>query len=418
MKAFCAQVILLLTVCCTLQFTSAAQTSYVFKNPTLESGTALSVGAVYRFLNVQPGTSAKVTVMSATGGITLDAIDENWTGFDDAFQPFINVGTSSNGYVEFKVEFCVGNSNVPAMQSYVPVTCIDVDGTTYGNGVLYEKDQIQFFPGYFDFSMTGGNISVNSVSNWVVVKNTSGVSYNGIDTTAKDVMATVVNRFVSGFLIRIGAQNSSPTKSEVRYRSVYFKSFTYGHAAPLAMSSITNLSGSRKDAVVELNMTFDGSNTCDKMIIERSPDASSFTAIGEADVPPGHGISYDLSYTDRMPLLTDKSYYRVKLVQSATGKSEYSNTLVIKNSDAQGTFKLQNTVINSGNPVLLIQSAEAAQVQLRIADLSGILLYNATVKLNAGANNISLDRLKRSSAYGVVMIEAAGQRKNTKVFIQ
>ena len=76
--------------------------------------------------------------------------------------------------------------------------------------------------------MIGGNISVNSISSWVVVKNTSGISYGGIDTTAKDVMSTVVNRNVSTFLIRIGAQNSSPTKSEVRYRSVYFKTFNYG----------------------------------------------------------------------------------------------------------------------------------------------------------------------------------------------
>lgn len=418
MKAFYTQVFLLTLVCCSLQFSSQAQTSYVFKNPSLESGSALTTGAVYRFLNVKPGVSAKVTVMSQTGGITLDAIDETWTGFDEAFQPFINVGPSSDGYVEFKIEFCNGSSNTLVPQSFVPVSCIDVDGVQYGNGTLYEKDQIQFFPGYFDFSMIGGNISVNSISSWVVVKNTSGISYGGIDTTAKDVMSTVVNRNVSTFLIRIGAQNSSPTKSEVRYRSVYFKTFNYGHPVPLAISTILNLSGSRKDAGVELNMTLNGDNQFDKMIIERSANASSFESIGEAPVSPGHGVQFNVMYTDRMPLNTDKSYYRVRLVNTLTGKEELSNTLMIKNGDANGGIKLVNTLVNAGNPALLIQSSESTAAQLRIADMSGKILYSGTVKLNAGTNNISLNPISRALSYGVVMIETANTKNSTKILIQ
>lgn len=418
MKAFYTQVLLLTFAVCFQSTISTAQTSFVFKNPTLESGTALSVGSVYRFANVKPGISAKVTVMSFNGGITLNAIDESWTGFDEAFQPFINVGTNSDGYVEFKVEFCVGVTNVPSLQTYVPVTCVDVDGVDFGNGKLYEKDQIQFFPGYFDFNMTGINIQVTSASNWVKVKNTSGVSYNGIDTSAKDVMATVVNRFVTGFLIRIGAENTSSTKTDIRYRSVYFKNFTYDHPAPLAMGSMTNLSGKKVDAAVELNMTFDGANKYDKMVIERSADAASFSPIGETSIPAGRGGEYTISYTDRMPLMTDKSYYLVRLIESMTGKEEYSNTLLIRNNESTTGIRLQNTVITAASPSLLIQSTENAQAQLRIADLSGNILYTGVVKLSAGSNSVSLNPINRNSAYGVVMIETNGQRKSTKVFIR
>lgn len=131
-------------------------------------------------------------------------------------------------------------------QNFVPVTCIDVDGVSYDDGTLYEEDQIQFFPGYYDFTMTGGNLNVTVPNGWVYIKNLLGSSYPGIDTAAKDVMATVVNRNISKFRVRVGARNTSDEKGEIRFRSVYFKTFNYGHPPPLALSSILNLSGSKK----------------------------------------------------------------------------------------------------------------------------------------------------------------------------
>ena len=44
---------------------------------------------------------------------------------------------------------------------------------------------------------------------------------------------------------------------------------------------------------------------------------------------------------------------------------------MIKNGDANGGIKLVNTLVNAGNPALLIQSSESTAAQLRIADMSG-----------------------------------------------
>lgn len=136
--------------------TATAQPDYEFKNAVHESGTALQPGAVYKFADVKGGVDARITVMGFTGGVTLNAIDENWTGFDEAFQPFIHVAPNANGYVEFKVDFYQKNTMNLKVQSNIPVTCIDVDGVEYDDGTLYERDIIQFLPGYYDWMITEG----------------------------------------------------------------------------------------------------------------------------------------------------------------------------------------------------------------------------------------------------------------------
>ncbi len=97
------------TICCFVfclfLLRVSALPDYSFRNPILESGNSLSVGAVYLFRNVKTGVDARVTIVSFTGGISLYSLDETWTGFHEAFQPFINVPSRANGYVEFEIKF-------------------------------------------------------------------------------------------------------------------------------------------------------------------------------------------------------------------------------------------------------------------------------------------------------------------------
>lgn len=70
-------------------FSIKAQPDYRFKNPVLISGTNLTVGSKYRFNNVKPGIDGIMTIADLTGGMTLSELDGG-SGFDDAFQPYIN----------------------------------------------------------------------------------------------------------------------------------------------------------------------------------------------------------------------------------------------------------------------------------------------------------------------------------------
>jgi hypothetical protein len=63
-----------------------AQPDYSFSNAVLESGKDLSIGSIYRFANAKPGVDALVKVEKMTGGVKFSAIDESWTGFNEAFQ--------------------------------------------------------------------------------------------------------------------------------------------------------------------------------------------------------------------------------------------------------------------------------------------------------------------------------------------
>ena len=61
-------------------------TALDFSGSVLESGSANSVGAIYRFTNVAPGVDARIEVLDFVDGGTLNVFD-NDTGLVNYFQP-------------------------------------------------------------------------------------------------------------------------------------------------------------------------------------------------------------------------------------------------------------------------------------------------------------------------------------------
>jgi hypothetical protein len=402
-----------------LRIVCIAQPEYSFKNPVLKSGIPLLPGAVYKFSNVKPGVDANITVLSATGGVTLTSIDENWTGFDEAFQPFINVLPLANGYVEFKIDFLQAGTETLKNQANVPTTCIDVDGVHYSDGTLYEQDQVQYINGYYDFSMTGSNIQVLNPAGWLAIKNTSGNSYDGIDTAQKDVMATVVNLNISSLKIRIGALNTSFFKSEVRYRSVYFKRFSYANSILLPNRTTVRFSGSAKNNGVELKGALSASHTYDRLIIERSTDGVSMFPIAEIPVANTHSSEYPFTYFDNTtngPVY----YYRLRLVNTTQRLYEISNTIMVKFNGAEKVKELQlvNTLLNNSNPVLTLQSTVEDEAAIQLTDMSGRLVLTTNTRLFNGINNISLTQLTTGRGYYIITVATKQTTTSRKVIIQ
>lgn len=202
-----------------------AQPKYDFRNATKISGSNRQVGALYRFPNVRAGTDALVTITAITGGLTLDVLDDNSSGFDEAFQPTITAPAHSKGYVEFSIQFVAAGTTTPQVQTEIPVTPIDVDGK---NGNIFEFDEIyRSSASYVDYNMVGNELNITYPSaNWVDGENKAGIDYAGIDTAAKQVMFTVVNAGISTLVVRTGADNQSGS-SQQRLRSLYFQKFTY-----------------------------------------------------------------------------------------------------------------------------------------------------------------------------------------------
>jgi trimeric autotransporter adhesin len=106
--------------------------------PTLESGTALSQGAVYRFKNVAPGTDALVTLTTITSNTTLVQID-NSSPFPERFQPIILTRTANAvGYVRFDFRLVKAGTNTSRPVPHMLVSAQDIDGTTSANREFVE----------------------------------------------------------------------------------------------------------------------------------------------------------------------------------------------------------------------------------------------------------------------------------------
>jgi uncharacterized repeat protein (TIGR01451 family) len=112
-----------------------AQTGPDFSaTPTLESGTALQQGAVYRFANVLPGIDARVTLGLFTNVTTLDVLD-NPAFFPTRFQPVIRCNATANitCWVRFDFQFVATGTNTPAPIPKIAASAQDLDsgpGTT------------------------------------------------------------------------------------------------------------------------------------------------------------------------------------------------------------------------------------------------------------------------------------------------
>ncbi len=214
-----------------LLFTMAAhgQARYSFRNGVKITGTDRQVGAKYRFPNVQSGVDALVTITAITGGLIINTLDGTSSGFDEAFQPIITLPARSRGYAEFNIQFVTAGTTNPMVQTEVAITPIDIDGIA---GDIYEFDEIFLAnSSYVDFNMLGSAIALTfPAANRVVGTNIGGITYNGVDTTAKDCMFSVISASISAIVVRVGADNKENHTSDQRLRSLYFKKFTYPHS--------------------------------------------------------------------------------------------------------------------------------------------------------------------------------------------
>jgi hypothetical protein len=230
-------------------------------------------------------------------------------------------------------------------------------------------------------------------------------------------MATVVNRNISGFRLRVGARNTSPTKSEIRYRSVYFQTFNYGHPTPLPNRTMLSLSGAKKQNGVELKGILSASHSYNKMIIERATSLSSFSYIGEMNISGTASSTFQFTYFDNSPE-NGVNYYRIRLIGTSTNIQEISNTLMVKMDNNPKEMAVINSILNAGNPLLTIQSPADNEADLLLADLSGRIILNLKTKLNSGINNINLPVFGSAKGNFVLVVKTRNSTISKQVVVQ
>ena len=253
----------------------------IFKNPALESGTAGSDGAIYRFPGVTSNVDALVTINGRSSNlVTLDTIDVTSTGFDKAFQPVVTYNNGSikgpaNWWMEFVVTFVQSGSSTPIIQDTMNATAIDVDGdgsvlqeqfSAFGTATYTLNTPTSLVVG----SIAGGSIFTGPITN-----------APGIDTTATKVMVTLNYSKVSSIKFRYGGQvtGTGSTTAGNRYNSIWFKTFRYTAAKvntlPVMFASFTAQLNNSNNKVL-LNWATNSELKASHFVIQRSIDGNDY----------------------------------------------------------------------------------------------------------------------------------------------
>jgi hypothetical protein len=397
-----------------ISFTVAAQPEYTFRNGRLISGTDKQEGARYRYNNVRPGVDAFVTITDIDK-VSLSQLD-GASGFDEAFQPYIKCPGKTKGFVEFRFDFLIAGTNLPALMLEVPVTAIDIDGYIYPDEKVYEFDE-------FDNGLTnlvlwdllGTALKVNYKGNEVEALNKTAKDYPGIDTVQRDVMFTMIYTAVTSITIRAGVDNKSNTAVE-RLRSDYFKRFSYA-ASHLAKPALVTFTGLEKSKKVDLQWTLDKDNTLSKIVVEKGSSPSQFNAIGEVWMGNANGKT-NFNYTD-ITGISNVAYYRLKMV-SVSGNVTYSNMLTFRSADdGSQSFKVYPSVVNSSVTVA-VKGDQTGAATFQLLDYAGRVVKQQNITVQEGNNNVMVSGLGNVTTgnYVVSLKTSDNQVYTQKIFKQ
>lgn len=383
----------------------------VFKNPSLTSGTALKLNAVYRFDNVMPNVYALVSIDSLINGASVALFDDNsaGTGYTDAFQPQVTIPGDSHGnlhesYAVFKITFYNSLTNGIITLQSVGATALDIDG----NADLKEFDEIDMNGGTATYMNATPDISMISSLNLSGKSkfrgdNVLGVERTGIDTAALGNMFSVTNSNINSFKIKFGAK-SRLTGSSSRQFSLYLKGFQYPNQVTLPVKLVdfaakynqTNVSLTWKSAQ-EIDFNY--------YQLEHSSDGSTFTTTSVVFGSASNGDGAEYSYVDKS--VAGRSgliYYRLKMVD-IDGNFTYSPVRIVRLGDEKTSITLTtypNPVVNDLR-ITLPASWQNKQVNLDLYSAGGQHVNTLSVSNSSQTESLSVASLQK----GIYFVKAS-----------
>jgi uncharacterized repeat protein (TIGR01451 family) len=205
-----------------------AITALDFRNPTLISGTALSVGAIYRFANVAPGIDARVRIDALNNGASLTTID-NDAGLIGNFQP--ELGGSNARSADFTFTFVVAGTTTPTAFDFAS-SGVDIDGDSASI-----REYAEFSSPFAAYVLDNPTrLSVNasgpSASTNIRFEATTNFTAPGIDETATQNIVSILYTATSTFKYQIGTLG---TGTSTRLTSLDFGCPALALPSPIAL---------------------------------------------------------------------------------------------------------------------------------------------------------------------------------------
>jgi hypothetical protein len=356
----------------------------------MQASTAYIVGNKFKFNNVASGTNAIVTIVSATGGATVDMLDDNSTTKPEAFSPQIHIPSFSTGMVEFKIEFVNGGGSARVVDT-LRATAYDIDG----NATLHELDMLDMGSGsLISFLATALQINVVPTLTQYLATNIGGVEYSGVDTTAKQVMFTLTKTNISSFTYKAGAVNLGGATS--RQKGIYFKGFNYIVPTATLPVKYSSFDAVVVDKSVVLKWITEQEIDNNYFEVERSFDGTNFTTIGMVldGVASGARKSYQFKDNDNQLQSATVAYYRLKQFDN-NGKFTYTNKIAVKLKATEGVLMQTSPNPFTENLNVHFTATTNATAQISIINGNGQQVMSKLINVSKGYNNIQLNGLTK-----------------------
>lgn len=398
---------------------AASFLSNMSSNPVLATGTALQVGAVYRYTNVGTINTVPINVevrVDAISNAILSSIDDNTgsatdeTGasvvqnFSPRISPDVNLTSARRGYVQFTFRFfnaAIGNGFQTSVNLINP-SMIQFDNDGNGNATSWFREtgmaaQVSTGNPAVLGVGTGNELSPYSYSDFNAATS-STTTWNGfagsvcertsISRCSEVAAAFNYNATVSSITIRLGYDHNGTNGGQpVRQYAIRFTCFG-PQASPLPVR-LTSFNASLTNTdKVNLFWTSAGEVDFSGYEIERSADGRHFQKVGSVASRGSQNSTANYVFADPISGLNVTTlHYRLKM-NDQDGSFKYSHVVTIR------TTGVANLVSISPNPAsenvtLRFQANASGTGQLIVTDISGKVILQKTIFYNSGVNNIS-----------------------------
>jgi Secretion system C-terminal sorting domain len=313
------------------------------------------------------------------------------------------IGTNIAGNTVFKFRVA-NNSAVPGVTGTIPAGAL-----TY---------TVQFNPFYNFMSLVATAqfaVTYSDASNYVMqLTNSVPLEAGDVFDFYLNVKPTSNTTTPAGEIVTLNVDRTIPitTANLSTGNDNVSKSFTVAAGASLPVRSV-HLGSTSNASTVNLKWVTESEYNTEKFVIERSLDGRSFSAIGESKAAGNTSSSTSYTSSDDIRAIATKPvlFYRIKVVDT-DGKYSYSNTIAIRLAK-QAKAQVWPSPFSSQLNVQVEQEA-GATLEVKIYNMTGVMVYNKRQVTTAGTNTIQLvDQVSKLSG-GMYVIELVSN--NNKIY--
>lgn len=381
-----------------------------FTSNSILSGTAGQLNAVYKFPNICSNVDAWVKIVEMVGGVSLANIDDYSVGYNEGWQPFLNVPANSTSYITWEMKMKVHNTTTDTTLPGMAMTAIDIDGSPN------IKEFVEALMPFSYSTKPGSSLTVANSNGWYnATSNNTTVS--DIDTTEQQAMFQIKYQNINSFYYRTGIINST-NSSTTRQTSLYFKAFLSGNQAlPIKLVYFhTKLKDNKVNlawsTASEINNAF--------FNIERSADGENFESINLQRGAGNSTVTLFYSAEDNSPM-NGYSFYRLKQTDY-DGHYSYSDVETVKNGDAPELAGIEIKTVSpnpfSENLKMDFISKTSEPVNIVMINTSGQIVFQNQIHSNEGYNSFDFPDVAMLSR-GIYFVSlTAGEFKLTQKVIK